>query len=524
MKNKYLYLAIMIALISNSCNKEEQTSNLSSNGSVSTEVQTRASYINGTIIGEMNPYVGDGAYTYRISIPSQQQSVRIKISAAGGEAKLRRSANERYEDILETTIPVGTTQHSFDVLWTGAGSGTRLMARPYNSTIELNADLNNINVQMKPMAINAPSTFELGSNITLWSNYPLNKDAIIKWTYDKKLFSEISQSASVAQSKFQIDLKSLQPFEKSDIGVEVHDFYINSIGAKSYFIARKSNMSFHNIGPQINGVQNVEQYKMYSYSINDSKAHSFSWTGSNIEIIDGGNTSTVTIMPLNTGNSTLKVSYKYGDKDGTFTNEYSLNTSKTSMQLIGPDIICDEGTFTIKNFPVGATVDWVVSNGLFSALNRTSSSIALNNLATPGGSTIYATLTATVHTNGISTIFSKPFTFNMSGIQEDNHNITGFFSEYGGQCDLSPVPEGASDFEWHIDNGWSVDMQGYHTVSFSSNSGTPFSGTIWVTVNFTDGCGHRATIYNSFEVGSGYSQSSNNPKKVKSKNQILPKK
>lgn len=83
------------------------------------------------------------------------------------------------------------------------------------------------------MPINAPSTFELGDTITLWCNYPINKDTGIKWTYDKNLFAEISQSASVTQSKFQINLKSKQAFKNSDVGVEVHDFYINSIGAKS---------------------------------------------------------------------------------------------------------------------------------------------------------------------------------------------------------------------------------------------------------------------------------------------------
>lgn len=59
------------------------------------------------------------------------------------------------------------------------------MVRPEKSTIELTADLRNINVKMKPMPINAPSTFELGDTITLWCNYPINKDTDIKWTYDK---------------------------------------------------------------------------------------------------------------------------------------------------------------------------------------------------------------------------------------------------------------------------------------------------------------------------------------------------
>ena len=95
-----------------------------------------------------------------------------------------------------------------------AGSNSTLMVRPEKSTIELTADLRNINVKMKPMPINAPSTFELGDTITLWCNYSINKDTGIKWTYDKNLFAEVSQSASVTQSKFQINLKSKQAFSE----------------------------------------------------------------------------------------------------------------------------------------------------------------------------------------------------------------------------------------------------------------------------------------------------------------------
>ena len=73
------------------------------------------------------------------------------------------------------------------------------MVRPEKSTIELTADLRNINVKMKPMPINAPSTFELGDTITLWCNYSINKDTGIKVTYDKIYSLKVSQSASVTQ-------------------------------------------------------------------------------------------------------------------------------------------------------------------------------------------------------------------------------------------------------------------------------------------------------------------------------------
>ena len=310
MKKKNIFFVLLICFINSSCNKEEQTDELQDKDFYS-DVTTRASYISGTITGEMNPYVSDGYYTYDLSIPIQKQSVGIRISAVGGEARFKTNYQERFESTWVTQIPAGKNHFPINVLWTKAGSNSTLMVRPEKSTIELTADLRNINVKMKPMPINAPSTFELGDTITLWWNYSINKDTGIKWTYDKNLFAEVSQSASVTQSRFQINLKSKQAFKNSDVGVEVHDFYINSIGAKEYFMARKSNISFPNMGPQIDGYRNIEQYKEYIYSINDSKAHTFYWTGKNIKIVSGQNSSTVTIVPTQPGNASVKVSYKY---------------------------------------------------------------------------------------------------------------------------------------------------------------------------------------------------------------------
>lgn len=126
----------------------------------------------------------------------QKQSVGIRISAVGGEARFKTNYQERFESTWVTQIPAGKNHFPINVLWTKAGSNSTLMVRPEKSTIELTADLRNINVKMKPMPINAPSTFELGDTITLWCNYPINKDTDIKWTYDKNLFAEISQNAS----------------------------------------------------------------------------------------------------------------------------------------------------------------------------------------------------------------------------------------------------------------------------------------------------------------------------------------
>ena len=88
MKKKNIFFVLLICFINSSCNKEEQTDELQDKDFYS-DVTTRASYISGTITGEMNPYVSDGYYTYDLSIPIQKQSVGIRISAVGGEARFK---------------------------------------------------------------------------------------------------------------------------------------------------------------------------------------------------------------------------------------------------------------------------------------------------------------------------------------------------------------------------------------------------------------------------------------------------
>ena len=88
MKKKNIFFVLLICFINSSCNKEEQTDELQDKDFYS-DVTTRASYISGNIKGEMNPYVGDGYYTYDLSIPIQKQAVGIRISAVGGEARFK---------------------------------------------------------------------------------------------------------------------------------------------------------------------------------------------------------------------------------------------------------------------------------------------------------------------------------------------------------------------------------------------------------------------------------------------------
>ena len=77
MKKKNIFFVLLICFINSSCNKEEQTDELQDKDFYS-DVTTRASYISGTITGEMNPYVSDGYYTYDLSIPIRKTICRYK--------------------------------------------------------------------------------------------------------------------------------------------------------------------------------------------------------------------------------------------------------------------------------------------------------------------------------------------------------------------------------------------------------------------------------------------------------------
>lgn len=95
---------------------------------------------------------------------------------------------------------------------------------------------------------------------------------------------------------------------------------------------------------------------------------------------------------------------------------------------------------------------------------------------------------------------SRSVLFNKSGVQKDNSMLNGGLSAYGGECTLFPVPEGASNFHWSVDNGWIVEMQGYDFVNFI-NEGEPFNGTVVVSVDYIDGCGNKSLIEKRFVVG-----------------------
>ena len=68
MKKKNIFFVLLICFINSSCNKEEQTDELQDKDFYS-DVTTRASYISGTITGEMNPYVSDGCLLYTSPSP-----------------------------------------------------------------------------------------------------------------------------------------------------------------------------------------------------------------------------------------------------------------------------------------------------------------------------------------------------------------------------------------------------------------------------------------------------------------------
>ena len=108
MKKKNIFFVLLICFINSSCNKEEQTDELQDKDFYS-DVTTRASLHKRYYYGRNEPYVSDGYYTYDLSIPIQKQSVGIRISAVGGEARFKTNYQERFESTWVTQIPAGKT-------------------------------------------------------------------------------------------------------------------------------------------------------------------------------------------------------------------------------------------------------------------------------------------------------------------------------------------------------------------------------------------------------------------------------
>lgn len=496
MRNKYRFLLLAIAFISNSCNKDEQSSELLYTNS---EITTRAVYIGGTISGEKNPYVGYGYYTYTLSFSKQNNPIGITLSAVGGEARFRNPYTNKYETTFSTSISKGQTQYSFDVLWTKAGDAT-IMVRPNNSTIELNADLKNINVQMKPFAINAPTTFELGSAITLWCNYPINKDTDIRWSYSKSLFSEISQTASVEQSKFQINLKSIKPFSSSEIGIEVYDYYNNWLGVKEYFLARKGSYSFRNIGPLITGDTSLILYNIYTYLFDvSSNLSNIQWEDNEyIRCIGNKKQYSIRVNPIKAGNTEIQVSYNYKNSTEKFYSTIPITITSnlpTFPAITGSTNICYGSTqnYSISNLPPQATVQWTTSGGTYPTSyngeifectnispNITTSTLSAN-ITLPSNYSF--NINSSVKLLNPATTFDKGYIGNDAVIAVDKSK--GITEVY-----LYNYPYWATNFTWSTTGRVSnISPQGQSWTSIHYSVPVINFGDVVVTVKYQSPCG-----------------------------------
>lgn len=497
MKNKYIFLLLAIAFISNSCNKDEQSSDLLG---INSEATTRAVYIGGTITGEKNPYVGYGYYTYTVNISKQNNPIGIEISATGGGAKFRNPNTNNYEATCGIPIPKGQTQYSFDVLWTKPGNGVALMLRPSdNSVIQLNADLRDINVKMRPFTINAPTTFELGSTITLWCNYPINKNTDIRWTYDKSLFSEISQEASVEQSKFQIKLKSLKSFRSSDIGVEVNDYYNNWFGAKEYFTARKGSYSFQNIGPQITGSTSLTLYDIYTYQFDvSSNLSNIQWEDNEyIRCIGDKNQYSIRVNPIKAGNTEIRVSYNYKNSTERFYSTIPITITSnlpTLPEITGSKSICYGSTqnYSISNLPPQATVQWTTNGGTSPASYNGKIFECKNISPSITTSTLSANITLpsnySFSINRSVQLFNPAASFNKGYIGDAAITING--SKASTEVYLYNYPYWATNFTWSSTGKvLNIDPQGQSWAIINYDKLGIEYGDIVVTVRYQSPCG-----------------------------------
>ena len=502
MINKHISL-IIVFIICNSCNKEDQC--ILSNEDINSEVTTRTSYIGGTISGEKSPYVGDGTYRYTLSFNKQSNPIGIKISAVGGGAKIKDPSTNRYGNEYTKSIPKGTSQYSFDVLWTQPESSAVLMIRPNNSTIELTADLRDINVRMKPMSINAPSTFELGDTITLWCNYPLNKDTYIKWTYDKELFSEVSQSASVTQSKFQIDLKSIQSSKESNIGVEISDFFINAIGARTYFVVRRGSSKLSDmIAPQISGSTLLKQYNTYTYTLSlSSNLSNIQWTDNEyIKCIQNKNGYSVKLNPIKAGNGQVYVSYNYKNSTERYYSSMPITIDAVFPDIIGDKNICynNSKSFSIKDQPPGSSVQWSTTGGT-NPQNYIGDVYTCKNISsTITMPRLYATIVLpsgfTIEKESYLRLFNPNASFEKGNLVPDqidavNANIT---------VSLMGYPNWATNFTWSSTNVSGICIQGQPWTCISYNSFEAWDSEVEIKVAYQSPCGDWYEVSEMFPI------------------------
>lgn len=197
----------------------------------------------------------------------------------------------------------------------------------------------------------------------------------------------------------------------------------------------------------------------------------------------------------------LHPNYPYGtrcDETGYGLANAGEAVKRGRIQLQCPPYI-SESSDTIKliNVPDGTIIDWRFTRGA-NRLNTTDTVIVVSNEALTSQSSYNSTVTATLHfINGQTKTISEDIYFLYSGPQNDCSSLQGQFNQFEGLCYLDPVPYGAYDFVWSIDDGW--EMYSYNeTATFTNRN---FSDRfVTVTVDYRDASGQRSSMSRTFEI------------------------
>lgn len=443
--------------------------------------------------------------------------LRVKIDV-GVRGFVRVGKGAYRNASLSTEIPKNVTSFSFEVVWDRESNNNNITL----STIQgqggedVNANLQGINVKMRPWDWEAPSSVSLNEEFTISCSYPFFKGSNIEphWDYERPYFEEINQDTDPANKKTSI---TLLPRDGGNADVELS--FTKNITYDYGLIApinlgRKS-ITYSIAEPEISGEPVINLYEATPYSLSGDNLRDIVWSGENIKIIGGQGTPNVTVVGTKAGQGRIEVSYHTGDSNKDFKKSKDLTIKNVIMQINGTDMVCRQEVYIIQNMPQGATVNWEVRDAetdklLYSLSDQTSPAITISSDLNKDENSIMVDIRATVNYNTLKIPLWRQVALVKSGIQEAGaYTITGDYNPYGGSFEVYPRPYDATNFHWSIDNGWAASVDNVFFGEFFSERQEPFYGGFYVTVTFDDPCGNQLIVYKYFTTEARFRLSAN---------------
>jgi hypothetical protein len=214
--------------------------------------------------------------------------------------------------------------------------------------------------------------------------------------------------------------------------------------------------------------------------------------GNNLQINGADNNISVSISRVGNSSGTNRVKIMYGNVELAGRN---VSVGCPPPVLTGSHFICTSATYSITNFPVGATVVWTASPGL-SVLGNGSSAVVSRVADSHFNAWVRATISGTP-----PIVLQRPIdVIWRTGIQNSSaFSITSnWFYAHGGEFTITPAPCGmsmGSNFWWTTSAPWTTYYQGGWFTEFV---GCDAQSAFDVTVTFTDVCGGTSIVYGQF--------------------------